>query len=70
MKISPGPWWPCFLMIEFNRLSDATVYDCINIIYPFIKPVLDKRTSLLWEYGDFNKNVYMLMHIETLLRSI
>ena len=29
--------------MEFYRLSDATFYDRINIIYQFIQPCLDKQ---------------------------
>ena len=28
---------------RLTRLSDATFYDCINTIYKFIKPFLDKN---------------------------
>ena len=34
--------------MNFYRLSNATFYDCINTIYQFIKPFLDKK-YLFWE---------------------
>ena len=33
--------------LRFYRLSGVTFYDCINIIYQFIKPFLDKKKCLL-----------------------
>ena len=33
--------------MKFYRLSDATFYDCINTIYQFIKPFLDKKCLFL-----------------------
>ena len=38
---------------EILRLSDATFYVCINTIYQFIKPFLDKKKSIFDEYGAF-----------------
>ena len=40
------------------RLSGAKFYDCINTIYPFIKPFLDNKMSIFDEYGDFKENCY------------
>ena len=39
--------------LKFYRLSDATFYDCFNTIYQFIKPFLDKKMSILEEFGVF-----------------
>ena len=35
------------IKLKFFRLSDATFCDRINIIYQFIKPVLDKKCLFL-----------------------
>ena len=32
--------------MNFDRLSDATFYDCINAIYQFIKPFMIKKKCL------------------------
>ena len=37
-----------------SRRSGATLYDCINTIYQFIKPFLDNKMSIFEEYGAFN----------------
>ena len=39
--------------LKFYRLSDASFDDCINTIYQFIKPFLDKKMSIFEEYGAF-----------------
>ena len=41
-------------LLKFYRLSEDTFYDCINIIYQFIKPFLDNKMSIFEEYGAFN----------------
>ena len=40
-------------LLKFYRLSGATIYDRINIIYQFIKPFLDNKMSIFEEYGAF-----------------
>ena len=39
--------------MKFYRQSGATFYDCINTIYQFSKPFLDKKMSVFEEYGAF-----------------
>ena len=43
--------------LKFYRLSDATLYDCINTTYLFIKHFLDNKMSYFEEYGAFNEPV-------------
>ena len=40
-------------LIEINRLSRATFYDCLNTIYQFIKSFLENEMSVFKEYGSF-----------------
>ena len=42
--------------LKFYRLSGATVYNCIDIIYQFIKSFLDYKMSVFEEYVAFKPN--------------
>ena len=33
-------------LLKFYRLSDTTFYDCINILYQFIKLFLDNKVTI------------------------
>ena len=49
-------------------LSRATFYDCIDTIYQFIKPFLDKKKiSIFKEYGAFKPGLGALAALHTLL---
>ena len=37
--------------MKFYRLSDDIFYDCINIIYQFVKSFLDNKMSIFEENG-------------------
>ena len=43
--------------MKFYRLSDATFYDCINTIYQFIKPFLDKKKVYFCGICAFNAHI-------------
>ena len=49
--------------LKFYRLSSATFYDCITVIYQFIKSFLDNKMSIFEEYGAFNIYSNFLQHL-------
>ena len=44
--------------LKFYRLSGATFYDCITILYQFIKPFLDNKMSIFEEYRAFKVLIF------------
>ena len=57
------------MYLKFYKLSVATVYDCINIMYQFIKPFLDNQMSIFEEYGAFKCKEYEIayLHLEIVI---
>ena len=52
---------------NFNVLSDAIFYDCINTMYQIIKPFLDNKMSIYEEYGAFSNVMnIMLRHTDNI----
>ena len=48
--------------LKFYGLSNATFYECINAIYQFIKPFLDKKHPFFEEYGAFKPRQYCIQN--------
>ena len=46
--------------MKFYRVLGATFYDCIITIYQFIKPLLNNKTTIFQENGDFKPHFYIV----------
>ena len=51
--------------MKFYRLSDVTLYDRINILYQFIKPVLDKKKKYVYFWGITKTRLFKYTEIFT-----